>query len=32
MGKVAKIAVIDTGRPGREISKEGKVVKVGKVG
>ena len=32
MGKLAKIAVIDTGRPVTEGSKEGKVVKVGKVG
>ena len=32
MGKVAKIAVMDTGRPVREGSKEGKVVRVGKVG
>ena len=32
MGKVAKIALIDTGRPGRQGCKEGNVVKVGKVG
>ena len=32
MGKVAKLAVIDTDRPCRQGCKEGKVIKVGKVG
>ena len=32
MGNVEKIAVIDAGRFGSQGSKEGKVVKVGKVG